>query len=36
MTDVEDATILLAFDIGAGAQSELELSDIYDIFTNDF
>jgi hypothetical protein len=36
MTDVADAIILLAFNIGAGAQSELEFSDVYDISTNSF
>jgi hypothetical protein len=36
MVDVANATILLAFHIGAGAQSELEFSDIFDILTNSF
>jgi hypothetical protein len=36
MTNIADATILLAFDIGAGAQPELELPDMFDISRNSF
>jgi hypothetical protein len=36
ITDVANAPILLAFDIGAGAQYELELSDIFAISTKSF
>jgi hypothetical protein len=36
MTDIADATTLLAFNIGAGAQCELEFSYIFDISTNSF